>query len=543
MSDFAPRDREGNGAPDQVRSRPRERARSTPRSRQRPAVQPRRKTRIPLLPPTPEARDEDVDHQGQVVSIELRPVSGLFGRSDTVEITGEDESPSRLRLPAGLRRRKGEVRETSLLQNPDFRLLWWSRLLSQTAQGALLYALMILVIDLSNRSFYSALFVACSNVPSILLGLPAGMVVDNISRKHMMVMLNGFRFTFMLFMVATEPTLASVFAATIGIWIIHQFYSPSEASMLADLVPSHRYTSAQSLFNLALTISQAVGLAILAPIMLRLGGAELVFVLAGSLWLIAGSLTLLLPTVPAHMSTSVRPRRRGLLDTLTAGIQFVRKDRPTFEAILHDVLVSVGMSALVVIIPFYLERVLGTSKENTVFVFAPAAIGLVIGLRAAPILARIIGERYSAFISVAAFAVCIFMLGFIEQTYFFLNDILRLPLDQFTDWISISPYIFLTMFVSVPAGLAMSVVNVAARSILLQRTPGYVRGQVIATQGLIGNVLGLVPTLLTGLATDLFGVIPVAVGIAALILAGGIFARNIGRSTPPGETMVPAPAV
>jgi hypothetical protein len=87
------------------------------------------------------------------------------------------------------------------------------------------------------------------------------------------------------------------------------------------------------------------------------------------------------------------------------------------------------------------------------------------------------------------------------------------------------------------------VVNVAARSILLQRTPGYVRGQVIATQGLIGNVLGLVPTLLTGLATDLFGVIPVAVGIAAIILAGGLFARNIGRSSPPGETMIPAPAV
>jgi hypothetical protein len=89
----------------------------------------------------------------------------------------------------------------------------------------------------------------------------------------------------------------------------------------------------------------------------------------------------------------------------------------------------------------------------------------------------------------------------------------------------------------------MSVVNVAARSILLHRTPGYVRGQVIATQGLIGNVLGLVPTLLTGLAADLFGVIPVAVGIAVLILTGGLVARNIGRSEPPREELVPQPAV
>jgi hypothetical protein len=65
---------------------------------------------------------------------------------------------------------------------------------------------------------------------------------------------------------------------------------------------------------------------------------------------------------------------------------------------------------------------------------------------------------------------------------------------------------------------------------------------VIATQGLFGNVLALVPTLLTGLAADLFGVIPVAVGIAVLILAGGLIARNIGRSQPPHEDLVPQPA-
>lgn len=540
MSDFEPREQDAVTARDQQRPRARNARLRGTRVQHRPAARPRRK---PVATRTRTADHADaVDHQKQTVSIELRPVTGLFGRSDTVEITGDEESSSRLRLPSSLRRKKG-VREASLLENPDFRLLWWSRLLSQTAQGALLYALMILVIDLSNRSFYSALFVASSNVPSILLGLPAGMVVDNISRKHLLVILNGFRFTFMLFMVATEPSLASVFAATIGIWIIHQFYSPSEASILADLVPPHRYTSAQSMFNLALTISQAVGLALLAPLMLRLGGAELVFVLAGALWLISGALTLLLPAVQVDHAVPGRPRRRGLMDTLTAGVQFVRKDRPTLEAILDDVLVSVGMSALVVIIPFYLENVLGTSKENTVFVFAPAAIGLVLGLRAAPILGRIIGERYSAFLAVASFAGCIFALGFIEQTYNFLNDTLRMPLDQLTDWLSISPHVFLTTLVSVPAGLAMSVVNVAARSILLHRTPGYVRGQVIATQGLIGNVLGLVPTLLTGLAADLFGVIPVAVGLAVLILAGGLVARNLGRTEPPREELVPQPAV
>lgn len=499
----------------------------------RPSVQPTRKAAIAprRIPASAEEREQDL-------GVELRPIGGIFGTSTSLEVS-EKTRRRLLRVPKRLRFRRGsEEKEASLLDDPDFRMLWLSRLLSQTAQGALLYALLILVVDLSNRSFFNSLFVACSNIPSIAFGLPAGLVVDTISRKHLLVMLNGFRFLFMLFLVGSAPSLAGVFAATLGIWIIHQFYSPSEASMLADLVPPERYTSAQALFNLALTISQAVGLVLLAPLMLRIGGPELVFVLAGALWLIAGAMTVLLPSLPTDRAMARRPRRRGLRESLGDGWRFVRSDRPTFEAIIDDVVVSVGMSALVVIIPFYLERVLGTSKENTVFVFAPAALGLVIGLRVAPTLGRIIGERYAASIALVAFAACVASLGFVEQTYRFLNDTLRLPLDQITYTLSISPVIFVAMLISIPAGMASSIVNVAARSILLQRTPGNVRGQVIATQGLIGNVFGLVPTLLAGLATDLFGVVPIAVAIGVLILLAAGAAHGIGRRTAP---VVPAP--
>lgn len=473
-----------------------------------------------------------MDQQEQTLGIDMHPIGGIFGTGSTVELP-VSERERRLRLPKSVREKRPAVPQPSLLDDLDFRILWLSRLLSQTAQGALLYALLILVVDLSHRSFYTSLFVACSNIPSIAFGLPAGIVADNVPRKYLMVALNAFRFVFMLFMVASEPSLSGVFAATLGIWVIHQFYSPTEASMLADLVPSTRYTSAQSLFNLALTISQALGLVILAPLMLRIGGPELVFVMAGAFWLIAGALTVLLPAIPLGQAATVRPRRRGLIESLGDGWRFVKRDRPTLEAILDDVLVSVGMSALVVIIPFYLERVLGTSKENTVFVFAPAALGLVVGLRLAPLLGRMIGERLSATFALFGFALCIFSLGFVEQTYRFLNDTLRVPLDQITDVLSISPLIFLAMLISIPAGVTSSVVNVAARSILLQRSPAPVRGQVIATQGLIGNVLGLVPTLLAGLATDLFGVVPVAVAIAVLIAVAGLAAHGVGRRQSP----------
>ncbi|HEV2128456.1 MAG TPA: MFS transporter [Thermomicrobiales bacterium] len=429
------------------------------------------------------------------------------------------------------------IAEPSLLNDADFRMLWLSRLLSQTAQGALLYAMLILVVDLSDRTIYSSLFVLCSIIPSMLFGLPAGVVVDAVPRRVLLVILNLLRFTFMLFIVsAAEPSLGDVFAATLGIWVIHQFYAPAEASLMGAIVPSARYTSAQALFNLALTIAQALGLVLLAPLLLRAGGPRTVFAAAGLLFMVAGLLTVLLPAV-GRAEQRLQRRHRSIRDILGEGWRFAKGDRPTFEAILDDVLVAIGMSALVVIVPFYLERVLNTSKENTVFVFAPAALGLIFGLRLAPVLGRLFGERLVATGSLFIFAASVGALGFVEQLHDLLTGLLHLPLDQISDLLSISPLILVAMLISIPAGFASALVNVAARSILLSRTPERVRGQVIATQGLMGNVGALFPTLLAGIATDIFGVQPIAVAIALATMLVALAAHAWGRRPPvPVET-------
>ena len=509
---------------------------SPPRRRSRPVATPSRKRAIAATRPVPAALTSEEDTlPEQTLSVEIQPIGGIFGTPNPVVV----EEAQSGRIGKMLRRRPvvRKAAEPSLLADLDFRVLWLSRLISQTAQGCILYALLILVVDLSDRSVFNSLFVICSIIPSIAFGLPAGVVADSVPRRGLLVLLNLFRFAFMLLLVGAEPSLVAVFATTLGIWVIHQFYSPTEASALADIVPPARYTQAQAMFNLALTISQALGLVILAPLLLRAGGPKLVFMVAGLLWLIAAALTMLLPALETHRIR--RSSGRSLRQMLGDGWRFARSDRFTFEAIIDDVLVGVGMSALIVIMPFYLERVLGTSKENTVFVFAPAALGLVLGIRLAPSLSRVIGEQYLATLSLFLFAIVVAALGFVEQTYTFLNDTLRFPLDQITDAVGVSPLIFLVMLLSIPAGFASAVVNVAARSILLSRTPANLRGQVIATQGLMGNIAALIPTLLAGIATDIFGVKPIAVAIAVCIVIAAMAAHMLGRRNIEAPALAP----
>jgi len=74
-------------------------------------------------------------------------------------------------------------------------------------------------------------------------GLTAGMVVDTFPRRRLLVGVNLLRSVFALSLVARPPSLAGIFAATLGIWTIHQFHAPTESAAMGGLVPRERLTA------------------------------------------------------------------------------------------------------------------------------------------------------------------------------------------------------------------------------------------------------------------------------------------------------------
>src|SRR5215211_7670895 len=396
---------------------------------------------------------------------------------------GRSETLARLRLR---RRARRGPRQPSLLSQEPFRLYWITRLLTQTAQGALIYALLIIVVDETDASFYNSLFVICAIIPSLAFGLPAGIVVDALPRRPMMVTLNGLRFVFALSLIQREPSLPGIFAATLGIWTIHQFYSPAESTLMATLVPRQRLPAAQALSNLALTLAQLFGLVIMAPLLLKTVGPPTLFALCAMFFMSGALILILLRPADERLERLRTPRAAGssLRETLFNGWHASRHDSVVYEVMIDDILVGIGASALLVITPLYLKGVLETGAENTVFVFAPAALGLVLGLRLAPQIDAAVGERRAATLGLMLFAACVGCLGFVDPLRDLLNHTLKIPTDRVAELVNVPPLILIVMLLSIPAGVASSVVSVSARSVLLGRTPPALRGQVIATQSL-----------------------------------------------------------
>ncbi len=445
-----------------------------------------------------------------------------------------------------------------LLRDINFRNFWLSRLFVQLAQGAMLYALLVLIVDLTSSSFYTALFVNCSILPAIIFGIPGGIVADSLPRRPMMVALNLTRFGLVSATLLVTPSLSAVFALTLALWVIHQFYSPIESTVVASLVPPERFSNAQALHNLALTLAQALGLVLMAPLILRFFDINVLFAVCASLFLAAAGFAALLPRLDDHLADDPIPsdavnadpgvirqparigdRRPG---SLTSSVQWflngwrmVCHDRIALGAVLDDMLVGLGLASLIVIMPLYLEAVLNTAQENTTFVFAPAALGLIVGLRAAPALNQVLENRYIATLGLVLFALSVITLGFVIRLTDFVIDTLRLPLDELSGAVGVSSSVLVVMLISIPAGFASALVGVAARSVLLSRVMPGARGQVIASQNLFQSLATLLPTFAVGLFADIVGVRAMAVAIGLVLLIGATIAHvtfSVSRPRP-----------
>jgi hypothetical protein len=343
-----------------------------------------------------------------------------------------------------------------------------------------------------------------------------------------MVVLNFLRVLFVLALVDTDLSLVGIFAVALGLWTIHQFYSPADSALMASLIDRGMFIQAQSLSNLALSLAQFLGLVLLAPVTLRLAGPPALFVVCGFLWIAAAILIGLLPTRD-HKGAIRRPDHASAWASLLNGWRLVRTDHAMYEVFIDDMLVGIGGSALVVLMPLYLKGVLNTGAENTVFVFAPAALGLLTGLRVAPILGRLVGARRTATMALMFFAFSVAMFGYAQHLLTVFDDTLNLPIGALARTLGLTPMTLMVMLLSIPSGFATAVGSVSARSVMLSRSPAHMRGQVIATQSLFQNIGALIPTLLAGVAVDIIGVQRVAVAIAVLVAAGALAALTIYR--------------
>lgn len=377
-----------------------------------------------------------------------------------------------------------------LQRNPNFRRLWLGQVISQVGDWLDYVALLTLLLTLTGSGTVVATMLVARFLPTFFIGPLAGVVVDRLNRKHVMVAADLGRACAVLgLMLVQRAEQVWITYVVVGVVVgLTAFFEPARTASIPNVTAPDELVVANTLGAATWSVSLGVGSA-LGGFITAAAGWRAAFCLdalsfACSAWLIAG---IALP------SSVHAPTRRvgswallGFAD-LVQGARYLRRHPP----VASIVLVKAGWSlagGLILLHSIFGERV------YPLWGSAAAGIGLLamargIGTALGPILARrVIGDTPGQM-----------ALGI--GAGFFVAGAL---------------YLIFAVVVSLPAALVIlavahmggSTLWVFSTTLLQMLVPDALRGRVFAAE-LALMTLGLtVSNFLTGWALDTLGLSP-----------------------------------
>jgi DHA3 family macrolide efflux protein-like MFS transporter len=434
------------------------------------------------------------------------------------------------------------AKPSPVLANRHFSYLWLAQLLSQTAQNAILFALLVLVVDITGSSTQGSLLVLSYVVPSALFGMVAGLLVDRWRKRGVFIATTVSRAVAAVAFFFVSGDVWLIYAVMLGFSTMSQFFVTAETAAIPSLVPRHQLMAANSMFNLALTGSQFVGMVVLAPLFLKTYGSDALFITGAAVFLIAGALVYWLPEIgeEAGETNNARNRNQKAITELAQALRLIRADSASYMAMLQMTLSSSLVLLFAVLVPRYMQQVLQVPPDNAAFVFAPVGIGAILGLRLLPFLVARLGKSQVVILGLLGLVVSLVALGFVERIADVLEGTENLNPFAAERFGGLSILVTLTMAFAGPLGLFYALVNAPAQTVLHERAPAEMRGRVFASQLVLANLVSILPLLLAGGIADLYGVSPILLAIAGVVLVAAGFSFLLSGREPSAEAVVAA---
>jgi len=276
-----------------------------------------------------------------------------------------------------------------------------------------------------------------------------------------------------------------------------------------------------------------------APTLLKLVGANGLFVTTILMFLIAAALSYRLRNIPTEHDA----------DAFEGDIwaRIPHEFRETWRALVRDRYSTLALAQLIVsstlvllfaiLIPRYMSDVIDAPPDNAAFVFAPAGIAALVGLRFIPWFARY-GKNRVVVIGLVGIAVSLLLLAAVEPIA---NVTEQAPAsDYFVRLLRVSSLQALAMVFAALMGFFYSLLNAPAQTVLHERAPPEMRGRIFATQVISANFISFLPLLIIGAVTDLLNVPLVLAGLAIGLLVMAAVSHLVGgREMPPPDLAAP----
>jgi MFS family permease len=419
----------------------------------------------------------------------------------------------------------------AVLANRPFLLLWLSQLATQIGVNMVLYALTVVVLEASSlSSAVSGLFLTFL-VPSILFSALAGVYVDRVDRRLMLVITNALRALVLLGIWAVGGDIVMVLLLNTVFSIVTVFFAPAEAAMIPVLVPREQLVAANGLFTLTLNGAFALGYALLGPLVVTIaGGPQPLIILVAVLFALAAVFCAVLPPDPP--APRVRGRAieavteashvvTGVVDQLREGMAYISANRPIAWSLAYLGISASLIGVVAVLGPSFARDTLGLAPKDLIVVVLPLGIGIVMGVLILNNYGKYFARRRAIELGLVALGVLLAILtvaGPVSRLLTRAGE--EVPL---VDLSALTSLVAIVVAIGFLAGVCYGIVAITAQVQLQEDIPADVRGRVFGVLNMLISVASILPIIVVGPIADVVGTTVVILVVAGLVFSSGIY--------------------
>jgi MFS family permease len=422
-----------------------------------------------------------------------------------------------------------------VLKNRHFLLLWMAQLISQTILNAANFAVVALVSARPDGALMASLAIIAFTLPAVPFSAMAGVIVDRLDKRRVLWVSNLLRLGTMLllfcWLLYNSSNVWPLFGFMFLTSLIGQFFTPAEGASIPLLVGERQLISALSLFNITMTLAQAIGflllgrvvVAIFPEFILHLGLLKIdilptymVFIVSALFYAICTILILCIPCSAFHETHLRKHTAKFLSSTLETlwselieGWHIVRRDRLLFFSVIQLSIVGIIMQLIGALAGTFVKVILARPPEDMSIVLAPAAVGLIAISILMPRFAKHVGKIRLTFIGLIGLGIGFALLPISHWVALHL-DPMRGARDPLLFWVVVMLVFGL--------GVAMGCVNIPTGTMMQEQAPEEGRARVLSLQFMLYSA-GTIPVLLfAGIIAQFFGFAQVVLIISASIL-------------------------
>jgi len=425
-----------------------------------------------------------------------------------------------------------------LLRNRSFIALWFGQAVSSIGDYFSLLAIPLFVNHLTGSVMLVGFSFISTALPALVLGPVAGVFVDRLDRRKVMIVSDLLRGALMLCLLTIRDAQQVWILYLVGFLVscASQFFSPARGAALPLIVTdSDDWLAANSAMRILQTVGMLAGPA-LAGFTIGLWGERVAFVADGVSYL-ASAAAIFFVTIPhttpglsggatgepgaASAPGSARISGADILKVwaeLREGMVYLFGNRTILGVLICLTMASLGFSTVNMIWIPYLQRAFGIGAAGLGLADAALGVGMLIsGL----LVGRLAARLSKTFLSAGG-------LLFIGLTYLTIV------------WLPSFPWIIAWQFI---AGLALTPMQSALDTIQQMAVPDLMRGRVGSSMNASYSAAGLISMALASMFGESVGLHNVFFIVGLFVAASGILGFWLLREPPEPIQLEADPAI